>query len=305
MIVLKSGLSKLRIDEVAFSPDGSLIDAPAASQGICLWPSFADSPKAEILQLPIVTSRLAFAPDGKTLFAGNDRLSAVSLPDRTVVGKCPIDPPMHPLWFGVSPDGSRVVVAEEYRSQQTSRFRAWDSRGFGTPVWEVTGSGQVWSRPMFAPDGETFATCENLLTGNVWRPHRGVRSVATGERLDLSAPLDEAPDQAVRSPDGAVIAWRIRGAIHIYPMTEASASVVVQNEGKSHFTGVAFHPTGRLLAATSNDATVKLYDAQTWKHVRTFTWDIGRMRSVAFSPDGTLAAAGGDRGKVVVWDVDV
>ena len=38
---------------------------------------------------------------------------------------------------------------------------------------------------------------------------------------------------------------------------------------------------------------------------KTFTWNIGKMRSIAFSPDGTLAAAGSDSGKVVVWDVDV
>jgi hypothetical protein len=36
-----------------------------------------------------------------------------------------------------------------------------------------------------------------------------------------------------------------------------------------------------------------------------FNWEIGRLRSVAFSPDGMLAAAGGDRGKIVVWDVDL
>jgi hypothetical protein len=29
------------------------------------------------------------------------------------------------------------------------------------------------------------------------------------------------------------------------------------------------------------------------------------MRSVAFSPDALLAAAGSDTGKVVFWDVDV
>ena len=80
---------------------------------------------------------------------------------------------------------------------------------------------------------------------------------------------------------------------------------VIRNEGRKHFTGIAFHPSGRYLAATSNDATVKLYDTATWEVARTFAWDIGRMRSIAFSPDGTLAAAGSDSGKVVVWDVDV
>jgi WD40 repeat protein len=71
------------------------------------------------------------------------------------------------------------------------------------------------------------------------------------------------------------------------------------------FTGLAFHPSGKYLGATNNDQTVKLYDTQTWELAKTFTWAIGKMRSIAFSPDGTLAAAGSDTGKVVVWDVDL
>lgn len=79
----------------------------------------------------------------------------------------------------------------------------------------------------------------------------------------------------------------------------------IKNTDGRHFTSLAFHPFGRCLAATSNDATVKLYDTSNWSLARTYTWDIGRMRSVAFSPDGLLAAAGSDTGRVVVWDVDV
>src|SRR5207253_1850182 len=33
--------------------------------------------------------------------------------------------------------------------------------------------------------------------------------------------------------------------------------------------------------------------------------EVRKMRSIAFSPDGALAAAGSDTGKVVVWDVDL
>jgi WD40 repeat protein len=49
---------------------------------------------------------------------------------------------------------------------------------------------------------------------------------------------------------------------------------------------------------------VKASSTATWRVLRSFDWDIGKLRSVAFSPDGMLAAAGGDKGKVVVWDVD-
>jgi WD40 repeat protein len=78
-----------------------------------------------------------------------------------------------------------------------------------------------------------------------------------------------------------------------------------RNNTSKAFTGLAFHPSGRFLATTSNDGTVKLYDTATWAVAGRFDWDIGRLRSVAFSPDGMLAAAGGDKGKVVVWDVDL
>ena len=78
-----------------------------------------------------------------------------------------------------------------------------------------------------------------------------------------------------------------------------------RNDNRKEFTGLAFHPSGRYLAATSNDATVKLYDTAAWKLARSFDWAIGRLRSVAFSLDGMLAAAGGDKGQIVVWDVDL
>jgi WD40 repeat protein len=110
----------------------------------------------------------------------------------------------------------------------------------------------------------------------------------------------------VLSPDGTAVACRTRNTIRIYPAAGVWKDVpTITNDGKQDFTGIAYHPSGRFLAATSNDKTVKLYDAATGLQTKAFTWDIGRTRSIAFSPDGLLAAAGSDTGKVVVWDVDV
>ena len=41
-----------------------------------------------------------------------------------------------------------------------------------------------------------------------------------------------------------------------------------------------------------------------WGRPTRFTWNLGRLRAVAISPDGNLAAAGGDYGEVIVWDLE-
>jgi WD40 repeat protein len=103
-----------------------------------------------------------------------------------------------------------------------------------------------------------------------------------------------------------MVATCISNSISIWTLTAGKELYKdIQNDSPRRFTSIAFHPSGRYLAATSNDATVKLYDTETWQVAQTFSWNIGRLRSVAFSPDGNLAAAGSDTGKIVVWDVDV
>jgi WD40 repeat protein len=159
---------------------------------------------------------------------------------------------------------------------------------------------------VFTPSGDRFLLLEEHPVGNRWEFRRVTRAGDTGEVLEQSDPLPDAPDQMVLSPDGTAVACRTRNVIRIYPAAGGWKDVpTITNDGKQHFTGIAYHPSGRFLAATSNDKTVKLYDAATGLQTTSFTWDVGRARSIAFNPDGLLAAAGSDTGKVVVWDVDV
>jgi WD40 repeat protein len=68
----------------------------------------------------------------------------------------------------------------------------------------------------------------------------------------------------VLSHDGSAVACRTRNVIRLYPAAGGWGDVpVIINDGQRHFTGIAFHPCGRFLAATSNDQTVKVYDAAT------------------------------------------
>jgi WD40 repeat protein/uncharacterized caspase-like protein len=77
-------------------------------------------------------------------------------------------------------------------------------------------------------------------------------------------------------------------------------------------TGSRFSPDGRLLATYSGmfSGQVKLWDVSTGHELRTLAADVGGadivgggVRSVAFSRDGRLVAAGSDDGSTKVWDV--
>jgi WD40 repeat protein len=178
-------------------------------------------------------------------------------------------------------------------------------------VWLVDVDRRFQSPPLFLPDGNRFAMIEWWAgIGSEFGPRIVTRDLHSGKTVAVFQQANRDRhrpcEYPVSSADRRWVAARSAGRIAVY-QSEAFAAPpkLIKNDGRKHFTGIAFHPSGRYLAATSNDETVKLYDTTTWEVARTFTWDIGRMRSIAFSPDGALAAAGSDKGKVVVWDVDL
>ena len=65
---------------------------------------------------------------------------------------------------------------------------------------------------------------------------------------------------------------------------------------------VAFSPDGKVLAISSGDGTVRLWDVATRQQIGRPLTRTGDVSSVAFSPDGKVLATSGDDGTVRLWD---
>lgn len=300
-------------DRVLFSPDGrTLAVAGGDRKPLELW--HVHEPNAPRFTLPVRLDRadlhFAFSPGGEeVLLADDDQVSSFD----TSSGKrrWVIQPDEFQSIGGldVAADG-QIYLGKLFAYQTEVPFECWAKDGNGKPfqrwVVEAEAFSDEWMcrGVVCVPHAERVAFVEYIPFPYATRVV--FFSLKQGRRVGELATGDLELKQAVASADGRYLAAATIRTITIWQTRSLKvAPVVITNPTRFAFTSLAFHPSGRYLAATSNDATVKLYDTSNWSLATTYTWDIGRMRSVAFSPDGLLAAAGSDTGKVVVWDVDV
>ena len=92
--------------------------------------------------------------------------------------------------------------------------------------------------------------------------------------------------------------------VQTFDATTGAPAGELVHKGRPYVTGIAVHPRGPVAYART-DGTVTFWDVSKREQLRTLDWKAGKLVSVAFSPDGALAAAGTEDGKVVVWDVDL
>jgi WD40 repeat protein/DNA-binding SARP family transcriptional activator len=288
-----------RIDDVAYSPDGSRLVTGSVDGTAVMWDARGGK---RILVMPDsgISGRflgVAFNPDGTRLATddASGRLRIWDLVGRRVIRTIRSS---HPLCgISWSPDGTRVGAGDCGGVYAGAAGRVWDVRSgrlvFTTPMQ----TGAILT-VRFSPDGRHLAAPSLNGTARVWNARTGAL-VATfrGHTGQVSA--------LAYSPDGTLIATSgTDGTARLWDALTGRQVLVLRGHAGA-VDWVAFTPDGRRLATASEDGSATIWDVtpEGSRDLLTLAAHAGPVDSVAYAPDGaTLLTSGLVDGRVKIWN---
>jgi WD40 repeat protein len=285
---------KVAVNTVAFSPDGTLLAAGCYRGHVQLWEAATGTLRGRLPGCRFSVPAVFFSPDGQALYGVEQGLLAWQVQPpaqkpRTVVAGHGM------VAAALSNDGQRLCVCGFLPNQPTLVvYRCPEVR----MLWSVVFPDRNGPATLaLTRDGRTVATGS----------HKGsvvVRDAETGAVRQELPPAAVGVKALAFSPDGAALACAAKGHLYLWQL-DPLREIAHHTTGRTHFLGVAFHPSGEFFATANGDGKVDYWDAATGKHRESFDWKVGKLHDVTFAPDGQRAACCAKSGHIILWDVDV
>jgi WD40 repeat protein len=232
----------------------------------------------------ITPKRVAWLPDGRTLAVGSTGIFLYDVQS----GKQTRHLKVGMEWVedvACSPDGKLLLAATQEGAH------VWDlARGtLRQRLAGTTGAHAV----AFSADGITFAV-------GIDKAVKTYRS-ADGEEILTFVGAQEEVEALAFSPDGRALAGAGRNVVLWDPATGQVAYQLLTSVIRAN--DVAISPDSRLLASTTLDSGVRLWDlTSSPPRLRTLRGHTGQVGAVSFSPDGALLASTSWDLTVRLWD---
>jgi WD40 repeat protein len=282
------------ISQLAFSPDGKRIVTAGPRQPVIIWEFPSGSKLREFVVKADAWHHFALSPNGRWLAVADDertlQVHAFDTGRRLVQLKTKT--PDHLHGFRFSSDSRSLLIVE---SQSVSCREL----ATGKQRWQTALKDAFGLRFHPAPDGRKIAVIASVSGRDIrWL------DASTGKLQSSWPGPPDGVSALAFSADGRTIVSGGWGAVHVWDA--ATGKVVRGPVGPERGCySLSFSPDGKTLVAGSTD--LLFLDGLTLRERRRFhvnvNWGWGQTwHSVEVSPDGTLAAAVGAKGEIVLVD---
>ncbi len=309
-----------QVNQMAFSPDGSLLLSGADANGeLFLWDVETGRIRQRLAGNGGRVLSVDFSGDGQRVIAamveppdaGDASLRIAFVYEVASGDQIATLRAENTGWLraaALSPDGTRAAIASYDPNEFGGTIRLWDVDS-GQIIRRLLGHTDVITTVDYAPDGRT------LLSGG-WDQtvrHWDINTGAQVQRFDTH--VDRVLD-VVFSPDGAHALSSSGNDGDIFSDNSAflialeRRDLIHNLEGHSNWLWTAvYSPDGSAIATgsgklnvTDGDNTVRLWDAETGAPLAVFEGHTDTVSGADFSPDGALLATSSYDDTVIIWD---
>ena len=292
---------------LAFSPDQKQLAAVVEEDDAHIFDVETGKPRHRLKHY--WPSRLAYAPDGKTLVTV--RGPVIRRWDPATGKELGLEFEGHQSGVtavALSPDGKLLASAGE-------KVRVWETGGKSVRTLDVSAAALAIS-----PDGKTLATAGRDRVIHLWELESGKeKGQLKGHKHGLLA--------VAFSPDGKHLAsGDTQATVRTWDVKEEKEVQVMDVKSIAESLSLAFSPDGKTLACAGawNDSSflpkgatlniqgievtrkegyaVLAWEVATGKETQRFTGLGDKIKSVAFTADGKTVAAASADGRVALWD---
>ncbi|SRR5579883_742809 len=275
---------KDKMSNATFSPDGKIIASSSQDGTVKLWAQDGNLIKTLHAHKGIIS--ISFNSNGTLACGSQDGTVQLWKLDGTLMTTLP--PHNHSVTsISFSPDGKTIALGSE---EGTVELRKWD----GTPITKLSGQKGWVTSVSFSPDGKNIASGNDNGTIKLWKLDGNLITTIQAHTVGINS-VSFSPDGkniVSGSDDGTVKLWKPDGT----PIT------TLPGQSDAAVSCATFSSDNKIVASANKDGTIKLWKLDvalmtTWiKHKRA-------VKSVSFSPDGTIASGSTDK-TVKLWKRD-
>ena len=329
-------LGRGKPNDVAFSPDGSLI-AVASSVGVWLYSAntlnTATEPPLLVGNDPV--DAVTFTADGKMVIAAEEgTIRFWDIASQTENGAA-VDIGSSTYFVAVSPDGSLVAT-------NGSEWNTIDLIDIASRSVKATLSGHTSTikDAAFSADGSQLVSGADDNSVRLWNVADGSEAATLSGHTSYVTSVNFSADSSVivsSSQDQSAIVWDVAGQtalttlkpadgsdyayaaalspdgskvavgygynkIRIWDATGAGEPVLIETNETGDIQDIEFSPAGDRLLTLGYAQSIQLWDAATGTLIAEALGHTDDMTSVAFRPDSSTLMIGSDNDKLYLWD---